>query len=151
MAHIEVDQSGRIGDTSVATVLAFSNEISFSVLIPAAVKREYVEFLRSYYRHLRQPYMKLFAAGLFLLLKDHLCSIESVTIDREYTGLEGIIKGMLLNHLRKLDPEFPKEGIAFRHIGKKSRAHQKAYDTFRGRVRPDRVITTGELVACLSK
>ena len=95
--------------------------------------------------------MKLFAAGLFLLLKDHLSSIESMTIDREYTGLEGIIKGMLLNHLRKLDPGFPKEGIAFRHIGKKSRAHQKAYDTFRGRVRPDRVITTGELVACLSK
>lgn len=72
-----------------------------------------MEFLRSYYGHLRQPYMKLFAASLFLLLEDHLSSTESVTIDREYTGLEGIIKGMLLNHLRKLDPGFPKEGIAF--------------------------------------
>jgi len=33
LTHIEVDQSGHMGDTSVATVLAFSNEISFSILM----------------------------------------------------------------------------------------------------------------------
>lgn len=44
--RVEVDQSGKIGDTKVPTVLAFSNGRSFAVLIPAIVKRECLKRLR---------------------------------------------------------------------------------------------------------
>ena len=44
--RVEVDQSGKIGDTKVATVLAFSNEEHFTILIPATVKRACLQRLR---------------------------------------------------------------------------------------------------------
>lgn len=43
---VEVDQSGKIGDTKVHTVLAFSNSYGFSILIPANVKRECIKIQR---------------------------------------------------------------------------------------------------------
>lgn len=65
--QIEVDQSGKIGDTKVPTVLAFSNEDSHSILIPATVKRECLGFLRVHYRKLNQI-MKSVAKSLRLYL-----------------------------------------------------------------------------------
>jgi hypothetical protein len=43
---VEVDQSGKIGDTKVPTVLAFSNGKKFTVLISAKVKRECILHVR---------------------------------------------------------------------------------------------------------
>ncbi len=43
---VEVDQSGKIGDTKIPTVLAFSNGKKLSILIPAKVKRECILRLR---------------------------------------------------------------------------------------------------------
>lgn len=44
--YVEIDQSGRIEDTRVNTVLALSDEISFSLLILAVDKRECVRRMR---------------------------------------------------------------------------------------------------------
>lgn len=44
--YAEIDQSGRIEDTRVNTVLAFSDEISFSLLVLAVDKRECVRMMR---------------------------------------------------------------------------------------------------------
>jgi hypothetical protein len=44
--RVEVDQSGKIEDTRVSTVPAFSNGVAFSVLIPANVKGRCVQELR---------------------------------------------------------------------------------------------------------
>jgi hypothetical protein len=152
MAYIvEVDQSGKIGDTKVPTVLAFSNQESHSILIPATVKRACVRFLRAYYRHLQQLYMKLFAAALFLLLQKHLERISVIVIDTEYPGQEGIIKGMLLNYIRRVVPGFPKEQVIFRKIGKRSPAHKKAYTTYRGEIKENRTINSEELLRLFGK
>jgi hypothetical protein len=43
---IEVDQSGKIEDTRVDTVIAFSNGLSGTILIPAVVKRVCIRALR---------------------------------------------------------------------------------------------------------
>jgi hypothetical protein len=43
---VEVDQSGRVESTDVDTVLAFSNGITASILIPAVEKREYLKRMR---------------------------------------------------------------------------------------------------------
>ena len=112
--RVEVDQSGKIGDTKVPTVLAFANDESFAVLIPATVKRECVRVLRTRFRSPHQLYMRLFAAALFLLIEKHLAQIDSIVIDVEYTGHEGSIKDMLLRYVRGAMPTFSKEQIAFR-------------------------------------
>ena len=69
---VEIDQSGKIGDTKVPTVLAFSNGKRSAILIPATVKRECLLSLREQGIAGKTIYMKLFAVGLYLLLKDHI-------------------------------------------------------------------------------
>lgn len=149
--RVEVDQSGKIGDTKVPTVLAFANDESYAILIPATVKRTCVHFLRNTYRRPRQPYMKLFAAALFLLVERHLAMIEALVIDMEYPGHEGEVKQMLLEHIRRRVPMFPDENITFRHVGKHSPAHHKAYRTYRGQEKPERTIREDELLQVLGK
>ena len=152
MTHIvEVDQSIRIENTQENTVVAFANGIAFSMLISARTKRECLDILRMRYRKLRQPYLKLFCAALFLLLRKHITQIHLIVIDTEYYGHDGEIRGMLLNYLRRIVPDFPKDAIIFKQIGKRSSAHHKAYDTHVGKLMPDYVVETKELVAVLNQ
>jgi hypothetical protein len=72
--------------------------------------------------------------------------ISSVTIDTEYEGKKGEIKGLLLRFILKWVSTFPKEAIAFRRIGKQSRAHVLAWETHKGRRKPDRRVTLRELL-----
>jgi hypothetical protein len=44
--HIKVDQSGKIEVLTVDTVLAFSNEITATLLVPATAKRETYQALK---------------------------------------------------------------------------------------------------------
>jgi hypothetical protein len=143
MPHVvEADQSGRIEFTREDTVLAFSDEISFSVLIPASVKRACVRKLRE--RGLSGPtfYVQLFATGLFFLLKDHIESLSQVFIDVEYFGKEAQIKEHLINLLRRAGHRVESDQIQFRWIGKKSAAHVLALETLRGDKKPD--LTLGQ-------
>ena len=39
MPNIEVDQSGKMGDLAIHTVLALANDIEYAILIPAGVKK----------------------------------------------------------------------------------------------------------------
>src|SRR5207302_1055943 len=109
-----------------------------------------LELLRHRYRKLRNPYLKMFCAGLFLLLRNHIRKINTVIIDREYSGHEGDIRGILLNYLRTIIPEFPKESIVFREI-KHSAAHWKAHDTLKGTLKPDHIVSLGEFMEMLGK
>ena len=92
MHDVEVDQSGKFEVTKTDTVLAFSNGVSFSVLIPTTVKRNCITQLRK--RGLTGPtlYVQLFAVGLFFLLKDYIDQFDEVVIDTEYEGREALIK-----------------------------------------------------------
>jgi hypothetical protein len=149
---IEVDQSIRIKDAQ-DTVLAFSNTISRAIVIPAEVKRAAYTYLKTRYRIPKSPELKIFVVGLFLLLREHLSSELYITIDEEWTGEanEASIKGMLLNYIREVVPEFDKRQIRFARIGKKSGAHQKAYGVHRGKETPDYVATEKELLKLLAK
>jgi hypothetical protein len=90
--------------------------------------------------------IRMFAAGLFLLLRDYLAGIDTVTIDVEFEGWEGAIRGLLLGHIRQQLPNFPKEHITFRRVGKKDRCHIVALATYRGEREPDQRITGEELL-----
>lgn len=131
--RIEIDQSGQIGKLNTDTIFAFANAVSRAIVIPARVKRVAYERLRQRYQYLHEPYLTLFAAGIFLLIKDHLKEIDRMLIDEEFTGKEPQIRGALLNHIRTIDPTFTKDRIVFWRIGKQSRAHHKAYAAYRAR------------------
>jgi len=155
MYRIEIDQSGQIGRLNTDTVFAFSDGISYAIVIPAGVKRAAYQSLKQRYRQVREPYLALFAAGVFLLIEDFLNQIDRMLIDEEFTGKEAQIRGRLLNHIRQKRPNFTKDRIAFWRIGKRSRAHLKAYAIYRarrkrrGQARPDKIITLKELLKAL--
>jgi hypothetical protein len=145
--HVQVDQSVKIGDTKDPTVLAFSDTASFSILIPAEVKRACLRELRSRGKSGTTLYLQLFAVALFLLLKGHLDKITLITIDLEYPGHSAAIKEYLLNLFTRAGSTVSGEMIRFQRIGKRSPAHDKALYTLRGELQPDRTITTEELLA----
>lgn len=145
--HVQVDQSGKIGDTKVPTVLAFSNAESYAILIPATVKRSCLQKLRQRGKSGTTLYLRLFATGLYLLLKDHIQSLVLITIDVEYPGHDAAIKLYLLNLLRRAGITGSARKIRFQHIGKKSGAHKRAKAVFTGSEEPDRVIGEEEILA----
>jgi hypothetical protein len=147
--HIEVDQSGKIEKTNVDTVLAFSDGKSAAVLIPAEVKRVCLQALRRVDRRKTTIMLRIFAAGLFLLLQDVLEEITLVTIDQEYPGREGDIKGMLLRLIWASGKGFEKERIVFHRVGKKSAAHFKAYGVHKGFRKADRIFTAEDILALI--
>lgn len=145
--HVEVDQSGKIGDTRVATVLAFSNEESCAILIPATVKRACLRELRKQGKMGTTLYIHLFATGLYLLLRDHIRNLEYVVIDVEYPGHEAKIKQHLLNLLWRYGASASGEIISFQPIGKKSNAYTKALSVFVGSIQPDKIIGTKDILS----
>jgi len=149
--HIEIDQSGKIGDTAVPTVPAFSNDVSVALWISAAVKRECICQLRQRGKGSGLLYMELFAVALFLLLRSHLNRLDLVTIDVENPGHEATIRGLLLNHIWRIQPNFPKERITFGHIGKKSRAHAKALAVHRRCEPPDLRVSARDILTLLKQ
>jgi len=142
---VEVDQSGKMGAKG-PTALAFSDGIDYKILIPASVKRECIEALRLRGRTGKVFYLQLFSAALFLLLEDHIGQVSLVTIDLEYPSKDRHVKEFLLNLFARAGRRVPAEVIRFDRIGRQSNAHKKALATFRGKAKPDRVITTEDLL-----
>jgi len=93
--RVEVDQSGKIERTSHDTVVAFSNDFDYAILVPAQVKRETIAALKSEGK--RRAHLLLFAMVLYELLRKYLERIEKITIDVEYEGSEPYIKSQLLS------------------------------------------------------
>ena len=145
--HVQVDQSIKIGDTKDPMVLAFSDTESFSILIPAEVKRACLRELRGRGKSGTTLYVQLFAVALFLLLKGHLDKITLITVDIEYPGHSLAIREYLLNLFSRAGFNVSGEMIRFQRIGKQSPAHDKALYTLRGELQPDRTITAEDLLA----
>lgn len=146
MKPVQVDQSGKVEDTATDTVLAFSDDTSYAILIPSRVKRQCLLELRRRGQTGKSLYWLIFATGLFLLLKDHFKKLPLVIIDIEYEGQTARIKEHLINLLKRKDIPAVQNQVTFRRIGKKSLAHSIAYQVHRGTQSPDRRIKLGELL-----
>ncbi len=144
-----MDQSGRIEDLTSDTVLALANDIRYSIVIPAAAKRSGSAHLRNKGLSKQATHLRLFAVGLYLLLKDHLDDFDRAILDVEFVGHEATIKGMLLRQIQKVAPMFDQERLTFQRIGKKSPAHRLAWGGYRKRLRPDKVISRREFISAL--
>ena len=151
MANIEVDQSGKMGDLGVDTVLAFSNTFSRAIVVPGQVKRALLQKLRERGKSRTRATIQLFAAGLFLLLNEALDEVDQIIIDVEYTGYDADIRSMLLNWIWQTDPTFEKERLIFDFIGKDSSAHKLAVDVYRGHRDADDEVSESDLLNVLGK
>lgn len=147
MPHkVEIDQSIKIEQPG-PTILAYSNGIMFAIRIPSDVKTAAQNNLKSRGKTRQTAHLLLFAACLFILLRDTLESFDQITIDTEYVGNEATIKSFLLRYIWKQFPTFNPEMIVFRQIGKKSPAHKKANDVREGRDKNFRTVRLEELLA----
>lgn len=146
--RIEIDQSVRIDNTQKDTILAFSNRINKSVRIPVKVKRKCLKILRDRGIAPKNIYLKLFAAGLFILIRNHINQISTLVIDTEFSDRQSqqFIKMTLFKKLQSTDSRIMLDDITFRRIGKESEAHKKAYNTHKGKVIADYKVKTKELL-----
>ncbi|MBU1032490.1 MAG: hypothetical protein ABII13_01085 [Patescibacteria group bacterium] len=98
--NIEIDQSGKVENTSVDTIIAYSNGSSKSIRIAARDKRKIQKIYRSSGKTHLYIY-KTFALLIYLLIENSLLSLDSVIIDIEYPGWNFLIKDFLLQEIRK--------------------------------------------------
>lgn len=148
MTHVvEVDQSGKVEDTAKDTVLAYSNDEQYSVIIAADVKRGLLIHLRERGVGAKEFTIRVFAAGLYFLLKDNLQNLSRVYIDTEYTGKEADIKRYLVNTLQRAGYDIDTSIIQFTFVGKKSPAHKVAALVARKDRKADKVLTFDEMLS----
>ena len=139
--RIEVDQSGKIEQTEMDTVVAFSNNHQYAVLLPKELKRRLI----GKYREERQIILKLFVIYVYYTLRDYLHQIELIIVDNEYEGKQNYIKSLLLDFIRKDYRDFDKNLIRIAHITKKSKAHEVAANVKRGFAKPQRMLSEKDI------
>lgn len=142
---VEVDQSGKVEQTETVTVLAFSNGIQSALLIPSSVKQSLQRLLRDRGIHGGSAALRMFSAGLLVLLEGWTGSIHSLRVDVEYQGKEGEIKSLLMRRTGAGDG-LPTDALVFLHVGKRSPAHALAWEVRSGKRPPDRVATVEDLL-----
>lgn len=130
--QIEVDQSGRTEYTAVDTVLADS--LGNSILIKAKDKR----LVQANFRQRKK--IRLFMIELFSLLISYLIAKtyqkENIYIlDIEYPGHNIDITHNIIRFCSKLKISLTKDQLRFASIGKKSKAHETAYLTFKKEIK----------------
>jgi len=143
---VEVDQSGKIVDTKVPTVLAFSNGKQYTILIPSTVKRECIQSLRGRNKLEKRLYIQLFSVCLYLLLRKDALKLNQITIDIEYPGHESKIKEHLINLFLRTGIRISPAKIHFDLIGKKANVHTLALGAFKGRSKPNKTIRLDEIL-----
>lgn len=148
--RVEIDQSGKIEQTGTDTILALSNQVQRTIRIPATVKREAIRILRAQGIIPETYYLKIFCAGLFILLKPVLRKTQEILIDREYKGKDGTIKLFLLQMAKKKGLRIRKEQLTIGHIGKKSKAHKLAWNLRRKRKGENEKINLEQLLSLMS-
>lgn len=146
--RIEIDQSGKIEFTNKITVIGYSNKDSKTVIILSREKQKLQKHFRQDNKP-RQYVCTIFAFLIFFLIREKR-TIEQIIIDTEYPGQEALIKSHLLTFLRKNKIHIDKKSIHFQRIGKKSRAHQLVYQSYKQR-KADIKISARDIIRFLSK
>lgn len=145
--RIEVDQSGKIEQTWLDTVIAFSNGIQYSVLLPAKAKKRLIQRHRSE----RQILLKLFVICIYYVIKDYLDELELIIIDNEYEGKQNYIKSSLLRLIRRDSPHFSSKSIRIAQITKMSDAHAVAISITRGHSKSQKTLSEKDVEQMMSQ
>lgn len=137
---IEIDQSGKVEQTSKPTILAGANGIKISLMIAAREKQKLQRFFRSVGKPQMYVYT-VFAALVVILIRSHFHSLGRIVIDTEYLHQDTLLRNLITELLRKEEPDFDPSLIEFRQIGKGSPAHDLANRIYKRRQKPNLRIT----------
>lgn len=147
--RIEIDQSGKVEDTSRKTVVAYadSNNKTKSVLISARTKRKIQEIYRTIGKSKLYVYY-IFSTLLYFLTKD-VDKNDLIIIDLEYPGKDKIILD-ILNNIRK-EYKLSKLNIQFARIGNKPNAHYAANKVFNNKKKSDLILGIDNILEVTKK
>lgn len=141
----QIDQSGKIEDTSKSTYLALSNSEVYVLKLSSTEKRKLIGIIKEIRRPHKTYIYQIFAALVFQLLKNH--QLSQVTIDTEYPGHESSIKEVLIQLFQRFKKPLPE--INFGYVGKKSGAHLAAIETLRGKRKADVIVKARDVLDAL--
>lgn len=147
--RIEIDQSGKVEDTSRKTVVAYadSKNKTKSVLITARTKRKIQEIYRTVGKSKLFVY-STFSILLYFLTKN--CNKgDLIIIDLEYPGKDKIILDML-NNIRDVY-KLSILNIQFARIGNKPNAHYAANKVFNNKKKADQILGINDIIETIKK
>ncbi len=141
----QIDQSGKIEQTNIDTIIALANGTHYTVMISRKDKRA----LEKVYKELgkQKSYAFIVFAGLIAILLKTPKLKSRVVIDREYTGHENTIHERILYFLRKLHTT--PITIDFGHIGKSSKAHDIAAKVGSKKLKVNKVVQLEEILGLI--
>lgn len=142
--RIEIDQSGKIEETHRDTILAYSNDSAYSVRITAKTKRKLQEAFRRAGKP-RDYIIGVFSAVIYLLVRRKVRTLPEIVIDVEYPGHEGLVTSILRSKFEK-QGVIPPPDILISSIGKRSKAHVRALQTFQKKLKADAVLPYDEII-----
>ncbi len=142
----EIDQSGKIENTSKHTILciASENDYSYSILLSSNIKKQ----LQAHFRRAGQSrnFILYTFAALISILINRSIRPHAVVVDREYWGHEHIIAKLVYE---MLTPDTVT--LRFNLVGKHSPAHYGAYEVFTGKQKAHHVLSNKEMLEALKK
>jgi len=134
--QIEIDQSGKIENTSQLTIIADS--VGNCVTLKSKDKK----YLQQLFRDAEKPKMfviETFALSVLFLIKKSFSRSNIYFIDVEYPGKNEIIKSYIIRFAKKIKISIVPEQIQFKLVGKSSKAHETAYGVFSKKVKGENV------------
>ena len=140
---LQIDQSGKIEQTTLDSIVALADEKKFVVVLPKKVKR----ILLEEFRIRRKPKMFVYFtfSALLAIIFVEVKPKNVVFIDKEYFGNEDLIKGKVLEYVAKKTKSRYIPQIEFALVGKSSPAHILAARVGTKEIKPNKVITLEEI------
>ncbi|NMB92525.1 MAG: hypothetical protein GYA31_02795, partial [Parcubacteria group bacterium] len=119
----EIDQSGKIEQTNIDTIIALSNNVKGGVILNRKVKHQLQDYFRRNKKSRIFSYI-VFSVCIAILLKE-LKIKQKVIVDLEYLGHNEFIRTHVCLYLKRLGIKHPTT-IFFASIGKHSPADNLA-------------------------
>lgn len=143
----QIDQSGKIEQTSVDTVIALSNGQQYSLALPGKVKRALQEIFRDKKRS-RMFIYETFSVLIVLVLIETKPKTK-VLIDNEYLGQQNLLSVLINEHSGKFFSKNPVPVFEFGFVGKSSPAHVLAAKVGTKKIKPNKTVSLEEIVEVL--
>ena len=126
----QIDQSGKIEQTNIKTVVAICNGEDLAIVLNSSDKKLIQNIFRQT-KHAKNFPFVVFAALLALLIKK-VNPKNKILVDEEYTGQEKLITEKYVNFMRCLKAKSIPQ-IEFGHVGKSAKVHRFGYLVWLGK------------------
>lgn len=140
----QIDQSGRIEQTNLNTVLAIADQDTRIAIIFDRKNKRVLQSIFRNQRKIRMFTILTFSALIAILIKKSSIGRNNILIDHKYLTDEDFIKERILQYLQKLKvSKIPR--IEFGHVGKTSSAHELATQVSHQKKKADKTVDLKEI------